>query len=76
MEFLPTIPDAVYFASVELLTTSQAAKKLKVTPRRVIALIEAGRLPASKLGRDYLIQAADLARVQHRRPGRPRKNSK
>jgi excisionase family DNA binding protein len=61
---------------MELLTTSQAAKKLKVTPRRVIALIEAGRLPASKLGRDYVIQAADLARVKDRKPGRPRKNAK
>jgi excisionase family DNA binding protein len=59
---------------VELLTTAQAAKKLKVTPRRVIALIEAGRLPASKLGRDYIIEATDLARVKDRRPGRPRKS--
>ncbi len=36
------------------------------------ALIHAGRLPAEKRGRDWLIRGEDLALVRVRRPGRPR----
>src|ERR1051326_1825032 len=35
------------------LTVSEAAARLGVTTRRVIALIEAGRLPATRFGRAY-----------------------
>jgi excisionase family DNA binding protein len=63
----------VIVSAVKLLNTAQAAKKLKVTPTRVRALITAGKLPASKLGRDYVIRDSDLALVRNRRPGRPRK---
>jgi excisionase family DNA binding protein len=55
-----------------LLTTKQAAEKLGVNDRRVTALIRAGRLPAQKVGRDWLINPKDLAKVQDRRPGRPK----
>jgi excisionase family DNA binding protein len=40
---------------MEFLTTKEAAEKLGITPRRVVALVTAGRLPASKFGRDYMI---------------------
>ncbi len=57
-----------------LLTTKDVAEKLKVSVRRVHALIQDGRLPAQKFGRDYLIDEKDLKLVENRKPGRPRKN--
>jgi excisionase family DNA binding protein len=56
----------------KLITTVDAAKELGVTPQRVRVLIRAGRLPAQLLGRDYVIRAADLQLVRHRRAGRPK----
>jgi excisionase family DNA binding protein len=56
---------------LKMLTTAQAAKRLKITPRRVQALIGSGRLPASKFGHVWMIAPADLAKVRHRKPGRP-----
>jgi excisionase family DNA binding protein len=53
------------------LTTQQAAGKLGVTRRRVLAMIKAGRLKGEKFGRDWMIDSADLAAVRHRKPGRP-----
>jgi len=38
---------------------------------RVHALIRQKRLPATKLGRDYVIKEQDLTLVANRRPGRP-----
>ena len=55
------------------LTTKQAAAKLGITPRRVVALVTAGRLPATKFGRDYMIKEADLKLVEVRNVGRPKK---
>jgi excisionase family DNA binding protein len=55
------------------LTTAQAAEKLGVTSSRVLALIHAKRLPAMKVGRDFIIQPKDLAKVKNRKPGRPKK---
>lgn len=57
------------------LTTKQVAERLGVTVQRVHGLIKAGRLPAEKMGRDYLIREEDLKLVQNRKPGRPRKAS-
>jgi excisionase family DNA binding protein len=54
-----------------MITTTDAAKRLKVTRRRVVALIQASRLPAQKLGRDWVIEEKDLERVRVRKPGRP-----
>ncbi len=56
-----------------MLTTSQAADSLGVTPQRVRALIVAGRLKAVKVGRDWLIEPPDLEAVKVRKAGRPRK---
>ena len=57
------------------LTTKSAAERLGVTPGRVRALITAQRLPATKAGRDWLINEADLALVAERKPGAPRKEN-
>jgi excisionase family DNA binding protein len=59
---------------MRLLTTREAAELLGVTPRRVVAMIQSGGLPAQKIGRDHLIKEADLKLVKDRKPGRPRKD--
>lgn len=56
----------------EELTTKQTAVILNISPRRVRALIHAGRLPAEKHGRDWAIKPEDLELVKVRKPGRPR----
>ena len=61
---------------MNLIGTAVAAKRLGVTQDRVRALIKAGRLPATKLGRDYFIDPEDLVLVRNRKPGRPRKQQK
>src|SRR6185437_13860554 len=55
-----------------VLTTDKAAAQLGISVDRVRALIHAGRLPAEKHGRDWVIRNDDLALVRTRRPGRPR----
>jgi excisionase family DNA binding protein len=57
-----------------LLTTKETAERLNISVRRVHQLIEAGRLPAEKMGRDYFIRDEDLKLVEDRKPGRPRKS--
>jgi hypothetical protein len=39
-------------------------------------LIQSGRLPATKFGRDYMIRERDLKLVENRKVGRPKKDSK
>jgi excisionase family DNA binding protein len=58
---------------VNLLTTKEVAERLGVTVARVHALIKDARLPAEKLGRDYIIKEKDLKLVEDRKPGRPPK---
>lgn len=58
---------------MDFLTTKQAAERLGITPRRVQALVTAGRLPAQKFGRDYMIREKDLKLVEERKVGRPKK---
>lgn len=58
---------------MKLLTTKEAAARLNITSRRVVALIQAKTLPAEKIGRDYLIKEKDLDLVANRKAGRPRK---
>lgn len=60
-----------------LLTTTEAANRLGVTSRQVVALIAAGKLQATRVGHAWVIKESDLASVQ-RNPqgwpkGRPRK---
>jgi excisionase family DNA binding protein len=59
----------------KLVTTQEAAERLGVTRPRVHALIQAGRLPAEKMGRDYFIKESDLSLVAERKPGRPPKQA-
>ena len=54
-----------------MITVSQAAQELKITGRRVRALITAGRLRAQKVGDIWVIAEADLDAVRIRKPGRP-----
>jgi excisionase family DNA binding protein len=58
---------------MKMLTANEAAKILKVSARRVRALIKADRLPAQKIGRDWVILEPDLELVRVRKPGRPKK---
>jgi excisionase family DNA binding protein len=55
------------------LTAVQVADQLGISKSRVIALIRAGRLPAQKIGVQWLINRADLHKVRVRKPGRPKK---
>jgi excisionase family DNA binding protein len=57
----------------ELLTTAEAADRLGLTQRAVQKMIEAGRLAARKVGRDYLISPAALEHIPRQAPGRPPK---
>lgn len=61
---------------MKLLSTEEAASRLGVIPERVRQLIKAGRLPAEKVGRDYVIRESDLKLVEHRPVGRPPQKKK
>jgi len=54
------------------LTTAQAAKRLGISSRRLLDLIQAKRLPAQPFGRTYMIDEKDLRLVKNRKPGRPK----
>lgn len=55
-----------------LLNTAQAAALLNLTPGRVVQLIHAGRLPAEKLGRDWVIDPQAVAAFVPGRVGYPK----
>ena len=61
-------------------TTEDAAKLLGVTPSRIRQLILEGRLKTEKIGRDHLIQKAELKRFavhgQKKRGRRKKTNGK
>ena len=59
--------------NMKLLTAKQAAQILGVDSSRVRVLIREGRLPAQKVGRDWVILEPDLELVKDRKPGRPKK---
>lgn len=59
---------------LQLLNTKDAAKALRISARRVRALIEAGTLQAHRIGREYAIEASALTGVRtYGKPGRPPK---
>jgi excisionase family DNA binding protein len=59
---------------MRLLTTRQAAERLGISIPRIHQLINEGRLPAEKVGRDYVIREEDLKLAKDRpKPGRPPK---
>lgn len=58
---------------MKIITTTEAAKRLGVTPDRVRKMIDAKRLKATKLGNVWVIDPKDLEAVKDRKVGRPRK---
>lgn len=56
---------------MDQLTTKQASEILGVSRRRVIALIEQGKLKARKFSKVYMIAPKDLDAVRERKNGRP-----
>jgi len=56
---------------IVLMNTKEAAAHLGLSIPRIKQLIRAGRLPAEKVGRDWVINLGDLERfaAQPRRPG-------
>jgi len=58
-----------------MVSTKEAAQALGITTRRVLALIKSGRLPAVKVGRDWVLSKDDLKLIKNRPPGRPKKNA-
>ncbi len=56
---------------MDQLTTKQASEILGVSRRRVIALIEQGKLKARKFSNVYVISPKDLDAVRERKNGRP-----
>lgn len=65
-----------YKVIMKLISSAQAAEKLGVHITRVQVLIREGRLPAQKVGRNYVIDEANLKLVKDRKPGRPKKQAK
>lgn len=57
-----------------MLTTSEAAKMLGISPRRVTALIESGQVKAERFGRQWMVDEDSVRRRQQEqpRPGRRR----
>ncbi len=49
---------------MDYLTTKEAGEILNVTPQRILVLIHAGRLPAKKVGRDWLIIPDDVEKFE------------
>jgi excisionase family DNA binding protein len=57
--------------------TTEAARRLKITPRRVAALITHGIIRATKVGKTWIIEESEITRMQKlsRPTGRPRKRN-
>ncbi len=61
---------------MELLTTTEAAKILRVTAIRVRQLIREGKIAARQVGRDYVIEESSLEAVKtYGKAGRPAKET-
>jgi excisionase family DNA binding protein len=61
---------------MELLTTNEAAKILRVSPIRVRQLIREGKIRAKQVGRDYVIEESSLDSVKtYGKAGRPAKET-
>ncbi len=59
---------------MNLLSIKEAAEKLGVSARRVNQLIDEKKLPAQKIGSQYVINEGDLEKVTiHGKAGRPKK---
>ena len=62
--------------SMNLLSIKEVAEKLGVSARRVNQLIDEKKLPAQKIGSQYVINEGDLEKVTiHGKAGRPKKEA-
>ena len=62
---------------MNLLTTSEAAKILRVTPIRIRQMIREGKITAKQVGRDYVIEENSLESVKtYGKAGRPKGEGK
>ncbi len=59
-------------SNVELSIT-EAAKRMNISRQRLTVLVQQGRIPARRFGKQYLIRASDLNRLAERKAGRPQK---
>ena len=60
----------------KLLSVAEAAEMLGVHRTRINQLVDSGDLPATRIGRSYVIREADLEKVKDRpAPGRPTKEA-
>jgi len=59
--------------TMKIIDTTEAARRLNVTPTRVRAMINSGRLKATKIGIVWMIDPKHLEAVKDRKVGRPRK---
>lgn len=60
----------------EILDTKKAAARLGISERRVRELIQAGKIPATRVGRDWAILSRSLQFVTvYGKPGRPKKEA-
>ena len=55
----------------QMLTTIEAGERLGISRWQVRLLIQQGRLPATKTGRDWFVKESDLKLVKDRPKGRP-----
>ena len=60
----------------DFLGVPDAARELGLSPARVRDFIKDKRLPAHKIGDQWIIRRQDLALVAHRRTGRPPRKSR
>jgi excisionase family DNA binding protein len=61
---------------MSMIGTSEAARRLGVSARRVAAMIQQGLISAEKVGKTWVIDEEEVAKFakKARRPGRPSKN--
>lgn len=59
-----------------MFTTKQIAEKLNVSIRRVQWFINSGRLPAQRIGRDWIITEKDFTKLKIKPIGRPKNKTK
>ncbi len=61
----------------KLLSVAEAAVILELHRTRVNQLIASGALPATRIGRSFVVRESDLEKVKVRKPrGRPKKITK
>lgn len=57
----------------KMLSSAEAAKRLRVSVRRIQQLAE--RLGGVRVGRDYVFDSEIVAKFRPEKPGRPRKSA-